>query len=110
MLIVGLLTFGGLLIANSLTEPQRLAPGVISTDGFQLGVTFSPDGKTIYFAEIGEGFRTSIIMLSHFEDGRWSDPEPVSFAGPFRDIDAFVSPDVKKLFFQSDRPVEGTEA
>ncbi|MEM7352696.1 MAG: hypothetical protein AAF657_17990 [Acidobacteriota bacterium] len=91
------------------TEPTVLAPGVISTDGFELGVSFAPDGRTAYFSRIGEGFSTSVILTSQWQDGQWSPPEPVSFAGQYRDIDAFVSPDGNKMFFQSDRPVEGSE-
>lgn len=82
----------------------------MSTDRFELGATFSPDGKTIYFSIIGDGFETSEIVASSHRGGRWSAPEPVAFAGEFRDLDAFVSPDGTKMFFQSDRPTDGTEA
>lgn len=95
--------------AEPLTEPVLVAPGVISTDGFELGITFSPDGRTAYFAKIGEGFKTSVIVSSHFEDGRWSRAQPLSFAGPYRDLDMALSSDGTQLFFQSDRPLEGTE-
>ena len=94
--------------AEPLSEPVLFAPGVISTDGFELGITFSPDGRTAYFAKIGEGFKTSVIVSSRFVDGQWSQPQPVSFAGPYRDLDMALSSDGTKLFFQSDRPLEGT--
>ena len=35
---------------------ELFAPGIISTYGFELGVSFSPDGLTFYFAKIGDGF------------------------------------------------------
>lgn len=89
--------------------PSVLAPGVISSDGFELGVSFAPDGRTAYFSSIGEGFATSVIMASTLDGDRWTEPAPVSFAGRYRDIDAFVSPDGNKLFFQSDRPLQGSE-
>lgn len=90
-------------------EPAVLAPGVISSDGFELGISFSPDGRTAYFSQIGEGFATSVIVASTLEGDRWTAPEPVAFAGRYRDIDAFISPDGTKMFFQSDRPLEGSE-
>lgn len=107
---VVLLALAGLLLADSPAEPEKFAPGIISTDGFELGLSFSPDGHTAYFSQIGEGFKTSVIVYSHFENGQWTQPQPISSRGPYRDLDVFLSPDGKKMFFQSDRPVEGTEA
>ena len=90
--------------------PELFAPGVISTDAFELGTSFSPDGRTVYFGRIGEGFESAVILSSTFDGASWSAPAPVSFAGPYRDLDPFVSPDGRRLYFQSDRPVDGDEA
>jgi len=91
-------------------EPRRFAPGVVTTDGFELGTAFTPDGRTVLFAQIGDGFATSRIVASRWQDGGWSEPEPLPFTGPYRDLDPFVSPDGMRLVFQSDRPLEGETA
>lgn len=49
-------------------------------------------------------------MMSRRTENGWGAPAPVAFAGQFRDLDAAVSPDGARLYFQSDRPAEGDSA
>ncbi|MCP5053737.1 MAG: hypothetical protein GY940_41610, partial [bacterium] len=42
---------------------------------------------------------------SMFKKGKWQTPEIASFSGQYSDWDVGISPDGKKLFFTSDRPV-----
>lgn len=83
------------------------APGIISNDS-SYGVTFTPDGRTVYFTRIradtmtaGRGVPT--IMESRTEGGRWSPPRVASFAGPGREIDPFITADGRQLLFNSSR-------
>jgi hypothetical protein len=66
-------------------------------------ITFSPDGLEAYWSN-----RTSIVT-SKVENGRWTAPSVISFSGQgtanFYDDVPVVSPDNKKLFFLSQRPI-----
>ncbi len=89
-------------------QPIVFAPGLISTQDYELNAAFVPDGTTIYFTKSTPqfpGFLT--IVVSHFVDGRWSKPEVAEFSGQYSDADPFVTPDGNKLFFISTRPSDG---
>jgi len=109
--------FWMVLAAATLALPQQparslqvFAPGVISgRDVF--GVTFTKDGKTVYFCETDKDIQHIQIMVSHLANGKWSEPTPASFSpGTFRDIDPFVIPDGRHLIFESNRPAPGRDA
>ena len=68
---------------TDLIKPQIFASGVISTPDNELNAAFSPDGK-------------------------WSVPEVAGFSGQYSDFDPYFSADGKKLFFISNRPLQGT--
>lgn len=83
-------------------EPERFAPGIISPHHSSISV--SPDGKEIYWADY------SSIMMTKLTNGLWIKPIEVSFSAKsnirFYDDVPFVSPDNKKLFFLSKRPID----
>ena len=94
------------------TAAAVFAPGVISDTLEQWRVTFTPDGRTAYFAASTEFFpftRQATIFVTHYEDGAWTEPDTASFSGRYSDIDPFVSPDGRRLYFSSIRPVGGVE-
>ncbi len=80
---------------------RRFAPGIINPDHGT--VAFSPDGQEAYWPT-----GTSIMMMK-IKDGRWTQPAYAPFSGPrdvpFNDGVPFVTPDNKRLFFMSKRPV-----
>ena len=82
--------------------PKRFAPGIVYADHSTISV--SPDGNEIYWAN---GYS---IMCSKFQNGHWTKPQMVSFSKinerMFYDDVPFVSPDNKRLFFTSKRPVD----
>lgn len=92
--------------------PEVFGEGVFSTDAFEWRITFTPDGRTAYFAR-SEGFfpvtRQATIMTSRYEDDEWTEPEVAPFSGEYPDLDPFVSPDGRTLYFSSIRPVDGEE-
>ncbi len=81
--------------------PVRFAPGIVSPDHSTISV--SPDGKEIYWNS------GSNIMMTRIKDGRWTQPEIAPFSGKgnlnYFDDAPFVSPDNKRLFFMSMRPI-----
>ena len=90
--------------------PTVFAPNVISDENEQWRITFTPDGKTAYFAESPEFFpftRQATIYLSTLVDGAWTEPVVAPFSGEYSDIDPFLSPNGQRLYFSSIRPVDG---
>ncbi|HEX8335682.1 MAG TPA: hypothetical protein VF621_03085, partial [Pyrinomonadaceae bacterium] len=92
-----------------LTTARVFGEGVISTEDFDDYFTFTPDGRTIYFTKHSHGFGNGTIVVSHLGARGWGAPEVVAFSGRFNDSTPALSPDGTKLFFTSDRPVEGTK-
>jgi hypothetical protein len=91
-------------------QPELFAEGVISTPDDEIGITFTPDGKTVYFGKQSRTTTTtpiSVICVSHFGQGRWSTPEIAPFSGFWHDLFPAVSADGGQLFFTSDRPIQG---
>lgn len=90
--------------------PELFAPGAISDANEQWRLTFTPDGRTVYFAESEKFFplsRNATIYTSTLTDGRWSEPVVAPFSGSHSDIDPFITPDGGRLYFSSIRPVDG---
>ena len=82
-------------------ELRPFAPGIVYLDHGTVSV--SPDGQEMYWPT------GTAIMMTRFQDGRWTKPAFAPFSGPseiaFHDDVPFVTPDNKRLFFTSKRPV-----
>ncbi len=90
-------------LAYSQSHASVLAPGVISTPAHEGPFAFSPDGHTIYFTRFAPGMISPAFLVSHLENGRWSEPVPAAFpegasAAPF-----VLSSDGSKLIFTHTR-------
>lgn len=88
------------------TTPDIFAPGMVSTGLNEVTLTFSPDGKECYWSILFSGFET--IVTSKIENGKWTKPEIVPFAGKYYDGWPAMQPDGKRMFFHSSRPVADT--
>jgi ankyrin repeat protein len=77
------------------------APGIVEVD--HSSITTSPDGTEMAWAN------GTSIMMSRVKDGRWTKPEYAPFSGKsdiaFYDDVPFFSPDGRRLFFTSRRPL-----
>jgi Tol biopolymer transport system component len=99
---------------NPLTAPaidtnskaQVFAPGVVSSPFEEAAATFSPDGNTVYFFQ---GTIYNTVCFSKKENGKWATPEVASFSGRWSDWDPFLSPDGKRIFFVSNRPLTDSD-
>jgi hypothetical protein len=93
-----------------LNEPTIFAPDVITTGDFESHPAFMPDGKTVYFLRSTPNFNLWTIVVSHFENSKWSTPEIAPFSGQYSDADPFITSDGSKLYFISNRPVPGKQS
>lgn len=88
------------------TTPVIFAPGKVSTEEqFEFGAVFSKDMKEFFYAVVINGKAETRMMK--FENGNWTSPEVILQHDVYSFNDPFLSPDEKKLFFISDRPMSG---
>ncbi len=85
--------------------PQIFAPGIVSGHGFDSEhspAVFSPDLKEVYWTQ---KFRGPILFMKK-KNGVWTSPKPAPFCSEYGDGEPIFSPDGKKLFFLSFRPLK----
>src|SRR6476646_1441738 len=51
------------------TEPRLFGEGVISTNDYERGGTFAPDGKSFYFSKRSPNAYFNAICVSYFKGG-----------------------------------------
>lgn len=85
--------------------PEIFASGIISTGYHDGCITFSPDGREIFFHFGGLG--RMVILHMKRVNNRWTAPQVASFSGKYRDGEPHFSCDGNKLLFRSTRPLEG---
>ncbi|MEP6950604.1 MAG: hypothetical protein ABI863_15070 [Ginsengibacter sp.] len=93
-------------------KPLIFAENIISTEDDEFGATFTPDEKTCYFTMKSPSTIVSniiVICFSSFKNGQWSAPEIAPFSGRYQDFNPCISPDGLRLFFISNRPVDGKQ-
>ncbi|MCI0669400.1 MAG: hypothetical protein L0Y64_02945 [Myxococcaceae bacterium] len=88
-----------------LPTPRRLTAGGVNTRHDDAHVTFTPDGRQLYFVRSTPDFENWTVLTSRFVNGRWSEPELAPFSGRWSDADVSFSSDGRRLFFISNRPV-----
>ena len=87
---------------------QKFNNGVLVGDKRSFNVSFSPDGKELFFSYYKgtpERPHPEYEVKTFKEvDNIWHGPEVAFFAGKYSDVDVTFSPDGTFLFFTSDRP------
>jgi len=84
---------------------KRFAPGIVFPN--HSTITISPDGSELYWNS-GPTFGDGPIMMTKLVDGQWIKPAEAPFSGKTKsdwDDCPFVTPDNKRLFFISSRPI-----
>src|SRR6187455_206390 len=86
--------------------PLVFASGKISQkDQFEFGAVFSKDRSEFYYGvEINGKAETRLVK---FENGKWSSPVTILTHNVYSYNDPFLTPDEKRLFFISDRSLNG---
>lgn len=86
--------------------PKIFSPTVISlNERYEFGSTFSSDGNEFFYAiEIN---KKPEILYTKFQNNAWSKPIILLTHERYGYNDPFLSPDSKRLFFISDRAMDG---
>ena len=74
--------------------------------GAHSGIAIAPDGKEIFWVR---GDYTGKIWTMKEVDGKWTIPQRAAFSGNYDNSYPCFSPDRRKLFFTSDRPLAKDE-
>jgi hypothetical protein len=84
--------------------PAIFAPGTVSMpDQFEFGAVFSKDRNEFYYS-VSINSKAETRMMK-FENGGWTSPVTILVHDVYSYNDPVLSPDEKKLFFISDRPL-----
>jgi Tol biopolymer transport system component len=86
-------------------KSELFAPGKFSSEQNEFNATFTSDGKEVYFTSTSNDDQN--IMVIRYKNGKISEREIAPFSGPFRDVDPFITPNGKRLYFSSNRPING---
>lgn len=87
--------------------PRLFAPGIVSTGMEELNVVFFPGGREIIWSVQYGSMRWALVGMRETGSG-WTAPSVLPFSGLYSDVDACVSPDGKRVWFSSNRPLTGT--
>jgi hypothetical protein len=93
------------MAAPSSSRGHLIGPCVISTGVQETSVAMAQDGNTLYFMRSDFAEKDDTIMVSHRQDGHWSEPEVAAFSGRWHDSEPSMAPDGKRLYFVSNRPL-----
>ena len=96
--------------AEAIPAPRLFAEGVVNTAADEYGPTFTPDGRTVYFAKRTADRKMEHIYFSQYApEGAWGEPQLASFSGKHFDKEPFITRDGAKLFFSSKRPLDAAK-
>ena len=88
--------------------PEVFGKGVISTPDDEIGGALSADGREFYFLKQPPSFFApgfSVICVSRLRGTKWSEPEILPFSGWYLNTPPHMSPDGKRLYFASTKPI-----
>ncbi|MCF7807329.1 MAG: hypothetical protein K9M49_01530 [Candidatus Marinimicrobia bacterium] len=83
---------------------ELFAESIVSTPLYARDITFTPDGKEIYFCVSAMGF--NLIYMAKEVSGVWSDPQLASFITntDYMFYEPHITPDGNRLLFLSNMP------
>jgi Tol biopolymer transport system component len=85
-------------------QPELFLPGIVSTHLSERDAALSDDGQQFYYSV--SSYSRPMIVYIEKKSGRWTQPQTTSFSGVYSDLEPHFSPDGKKLYFASNRPLE----
>ncbi|MBX7227062.1 MAG: hypothetical protein K1X55_13595 [Chitinophagales bacterium] len=94
--------------AQSQEQPEPFIPTIVSKFPAVRDIAISPKGDEAYFSIQTFNSELSYIVVIRKKGKKWSSPQMASFSGKYNDLEPTFSPDGKKLFFVSNRPLNDT--
>jgi WD40-like Beta Propeller Repeat len=89
------------------TVPSVFGPGTISDGLSNRDMALSPANDELFYT-LQYGTQFNAILYSRKISGGWSKPEIAPFSGRYGDLEPAFSPDGKRLYFTSNRPLTDT--
>ncbi len=96
-------------VVAATAQVELVGRGTISTAAPEFAITFTPDGAEAYFTRTSAGRDTMVIMVSRRTDDGRSAARVAPFSGRYVDVDPFITPDGRRLYFSSTRPRRGEQ-
>lgn len=93
------------------TIPEVFAPDIIFSDNAVHGhIAVTPDGNEIYWIFLSSDYRKNppVITFVKQTNGAWSEPMELEFNKPYGINNFSLSPDGKRIYFLSNRPLPGS--
>ncbi|MBC8486497.1 MAG: PD40 domain-containing protein [Bacteroidetes bacterium] len=87
------------------SEPHLFSPDIISTRRNERDFAISPAGNEIFYTLVLPDKNHYVILYMYFDGFFWSEPQVAPFSGQYNDLEPAFSPNGKKLFFISNRPL-----
>ncbi|GJM30699.1 MAG: hypothetical protein DHS20C17_33340 [Cyclobacteriaceae bacterium] len=88
-------------------SPELFAGHIVSTALYERDIAISTEGDmVIYTLGNYKQTRRCLVMIRKVE-ANWSEPEIVTLSGKHQDIEPFITPDGSRLYFASNRPIDG---
>ncbi len=87
--------------------PKIFATGIVSTESHEFSCCFSPDGNEFYFTRRHPELKQTVIMVSKLVDEVWTEVDVAPFVEKQFSFEPWVTPDNKRLYFQSGKPIPG---
>jgi hypothetical protein len=88
-------------------KPEVFAQGIVSTVAHEFSCCFSPDGKEFYFTRRHPELNQTVLMECLQRNGVWTEPDVAPFVEKQFSFEPWVTPDNKRLYFQSGKPIPG---
>lgn len=85
--------------------PKIFAPNFISTEEYEFGSVFNSDATEFFYGVDANG--KNEIRYSKLEDGSWSHPKSILSHSSYGYNDPFLSPDDSRMYFISNRALDG---
>jgi Tol biopolymer transport system component len=83
--------------------PEIFAPGILSTGYSEAFISFTPDGKELFYSLSGAPY--NVIFYMKEENGRWTKPKVAPFSGKYW-AEFNISPDGKKIALSTRQPLD----
>ncbi|HQX45648.1 MAG TPA: exo-alpha-sialidase [Saprospiraceae bacterium] len=97
---------GELRAQEGIQKVEGFLPEIVSQFPNVRDAAISVSGDEIYFTVQSYLGELSAIVVSKFQDGKYSYPEVAPFSGKYHDLEPFLAPDGLRLYFSSNRPLE----